>query len=414
MCRPFLLHFTTLLKPVYKEVNHPAIVRTPDSPYTGKKYKVKDVGLYLLAALAVFFILDPYLWVDPFNCLAGSLLFHVNYTQGADVLTANYPWYQALNWITAMVPWHPMVFFFPTPDVVIFLLACVGIIPEFRKNRWEVVWIFSGFLILLVWPTKWPQYTLVLIPALCLAAAAGLEAPVKWAREFEETWHWGETVLPQPGRLFWITVVLFCSAIGIGKVVFEIQQAEVRAGWLQVSSEYSPLAFNRVNDIVVAKDGEIVLGTDNGISFWTSSSISPWGDRQVNLSTSNSGLADNAIFSLAIEAGKAAWFGHLKGASRLDLNTGEWTQFDFSDSGFNWGGTTDLLVDSEDRVWAATSGWGLSVWNGKEWTNYRVSNSGIPQNNVTRILEAPDGTIWMGCTYSAEPGGLIASFNGRD
>ncbi len=466
---------------------------------TNKKYRIREVGFYVLAALAVFFLLDPYLWADPINRLSGSLLFHVNYTQGSDVINASYPWFQAFNWITAMVPWHPQVFFFPTPDLVIFLLALVGIIPLVKKNPWIVVWMVSSFLILLAWPTKWPQYTLVLIPALCLAAAVGLEVPVRWAKEFESTWHWGENVLPHPEKWVWILIAVLVAALGFGKVAYEFQQAQVRANWFQVRSEYSPLLSNKVNDIVVEKNGEIGLATDSGVSFWTRSEFSPWGESQVNFTVANSGLADaqvnrllqdsptawwfgtqnglnyfdpatgwrtyraqdmglasgqinamvkdgqgrlwvgtnagaavfdgshwttythensgladNAIFSLAVQSDQAAWFGHLKGVSRLDLKTGSWTTFDISSYGFHWGGTTDLLVDHLGRVWAATTGSGLSMWDGKEWTNYRASNSGIPQNDISRIYEAPDGTLWMGCTYATEPGGLLVHYDGKD
>lgn len=471
---------------------------------TRKKYRSKDFGLFVLAAMALFFVLNPYLWNDPFNRLAGSLLFHLKYTQGTDILTANYPWYQAFNWITAMAPWHPQVFFFPTPDLVIFILAVIGLIPEIRKNLWVVVWIFSSFVTLLFWPTKWPQYTLVLIPALCLAASSGFAFLAGRIREFEDTWHWGENVLPHPGKLAWGAAFLFVVVIGSAKIGIEVQQAQARAGWLNIRSEFSPLSSNKVNDIAFTKNGEVVLATDNGISFWPNTNwpytnLSPWGDHQVNLTASTSGLADsqvnvllqdsdsawwfgtqnglnyynsttgwktyhaqdmglsssqindlvkdnqgdlwvatnagatvfdgarwkaytqqnsaladNAVLSIAVQPGNAAWFGHLKGISRLDLKTGAWSQFDLSKVGFGWGGTTDLLVDHLDRVWAATTGSGLNVWDGKEWTSYRVSNSGIPQNNVTRILEDSDGTIWMGCSYSAEPGGLLASFNGKD
>src|SRR5665811_23874 len=52
---------------------------------TRKKYRSKDFGLFVLAAMALFFVLNPYLWNDPFNRLAGSLLFHLKYTQGTDI-----------------------------------------------------------------------------------------------------------------------------------------------------------------------------------------------------------------------------------------------------------------------------------------------------------------------------------------
>jgi hypothetical protein len=465
---------------------------------TQKKYKMKHAGLFFLAALVTFFAVDPHLWADPLYRLANSLLFHAKYTQGTDVLTANYPWYQVLVWITAMVPWHPQVFFFPTPDVVIFILALVGVLPTLRKDPWVIIWIFTSFITLLLWPTKWPQYTLVLIPALCLAASAGAGWIARKSQEFESTWHWAELMLPQPGKAFWIALFLFGGTIVSVKVAVEVERAEARAAWVEIRSEYSPLISNKVNVISIAKNGQMVLGTDAGLSFWTYSSQSPWGDSPTNFTPVNSGLAnsqvktllqtsdsgwwigtqkglsyydrssgwktylgqdmgltsdqintlaedsqgriwvgtnggaavledghwktytrqnsglkDNAVFAIAFQPTNSVWFGHLKGVNRLDLQTNSWDYYDLSVYGFGWGGTVDLLVDRQNRLWAGTIGSGLNMWDGKEWTGFRVSNSGLPQNNVDRILEAPDGTLWVGCSFPAEPGGVLASFDGE-
>ncbi len=60
-----------------------------------------------------------------------------------------------------------------------------------QKERVYVLWLGAALLFLLVWPTKWPQYILVLTAPLGLAAAEGVRAlvvePVKgaWARRKE-------------------------------------------------------------------------------------------------------------------------------------------------------------------------------------------------------------------------------------
>jgi len=382
---------------------------------------------------------------------------------------------------------------------VIFIFAIAGLVFEWRKNIWVAAWIATSFLTLLAWPTKWPQYTLILIPALCLAAGFGLRRLIVMVEKFEDYWQVFENLLPRPGKLFWICLILFFGLLGFGKLGYEIQRAQGRIGWVNVQAELSPLASNKVNDIVIAQDGTVALATDSGIAFWKPSDQSPWGEEQISFSPQNSGLADlqanillpgngnswwigtknglnlydpalgwktwygrdmgltgsqintlqkdelgnlwvgtsngaaifdsnkqwktittqnsglgnDSIFSIAIQPGEAAWFGHLKGVSRLDIKSGQWTQFDLSKFGFGWGGTVDLMVDHQDRVWAATIGSGLNMWDGKEWTNYRVSNSGIPQNSVNQILAAPNGLIWIGCSYTTQPGGVIASFDGK-
>ncbi|HVP20962.1 MAG TPA: two-component regulator propeller domain-containing protein [Anaerolineaceae bacterium] len=464
-----------------------------------EKIQIRDAGFFMLAALFTFWALDPYLWADPIGRLANSLFFHAQYTQGADVLRASYPWYQPVNWISAEVPWHPQVFFFPTLDVVIFILAIIGLYPAARRNVWIIVWIGTSFLTLLVWPTKWPQYTLVLIPPLCLAASGAFYFIASKAREFDTTWNWAEAVLPRPGKVFWWALILFVFGLVTAKVLFEIHQAQSRIGWISIRSEYSPLVSNKVNDLAFDQTGRLLLGTDKGLSIWMPNDKAPWGDTQVNFTTENSGLAslqvtsllqddatnwwigtanglnytdlekkwetyhaqdmglassqindikkdgqghiwvgtnagaaefdgshwkpitqqnsglaDNAVYTIGAQPGAAIWFGHLKGISRLDLITGKWTQTELSSYGFGWGGTVDILEDRQNRVWAATIGSGLNVWDGEKWDNYRASNSGLPQNNVNRIIEAPNGVFWLACSYSTEPGGAVASFDGKN
>ena len=148
-----------------------------------KKYSWKDLPLYLGVAGLVFIAFDPAIWHDPFNRLWNSVFFHTQYAQSEHVEASQFSrWYQPLLWLSKSYPymWHPGVFFYNpleglfSIDGLIFLFALGGSYFEWRKRRWVVVWMISGVVFLLIWPTKWPQYTLVVIPAFCLAASAGL------------------------------------------------------------------------------------------------------------------------------------------------------------------------------------------------------------------------------------------------
>jgi len=44
------------------------------------------------------------------------------------------------------------------------------------RGRVVVLWWVIGLAVLLLWPTKWPQYTLIIIVPLCLSAAEALRA----------------------------------------------------------------------------------------------------------------------------------------------------------------------------------------------------------------------------------------------
>ncbi|MGD8792371.1 MAG: hypothetical protein PVF47_07430, partial [Anaerolineae bacterium] len=130
-------------------------------------------------ALLVFFIADPYLWPDPAGRLAESILFHGEYAGSDAVQQANLPLWQPLAWLFQSVPWHPGVFAVAL-DGLIALLALLGLKPLWRRNSLYVIWLAVALLFLFLWPTKWPQYILILTVPVSLAAAAGFQSRI-WA-----------------------------------------------------------------------------------------------------------------------------------------------------------------------------------------------------------------------------------------
>jgi arabinogalactan oligomer/maltooligosaccharide transport system permease protein len=80
------------------------------------------------------------------------------------------------------VPWHPGVFYLGL-DGWIFALGLLGLPLLWLRSRPYVVWALVSLAVILLWPTKWPQYILVLTAPLSLAAGEGFKAsliePVK-------------------------------------------------------------------------------------------------------------------------------------------------------------------------------------------------------------------------------------------
>jgi arabinogalactan oligomer/maltooligosaccharide transport system permease protein len=130
------------------------------------------------SALIVFFLADPYLWPDPIGRLRDSLGYHGRYaTTAAEVEEANFPVWQPLVWLAQAVPWHPGVFAVPL-DAIVLLFAILGLKRLWQKHRVFAVWLIILFVFLLFWPTKWPQYILMLTAPLALSAVEGLRAVV--------------------------------------------------------------------------------------------------------------------------------------------------------------------------------------------------------------------------------------------
>jgi hypothetical protein len=129
-------------------------------------------------ALLVFYAANPYLWPNPIGRLIESLSFHAAYSQSQHVQQSGYPWYQPFVWLFTPQPvrWHPTVIVTPL-DTLTAALGVLGI-----RRMWDayggngqviVLWWGIGLLFLLLWSTKWPQYSLIMTAPVCLCAAEG-------------------------------------------------------------------------------------------------------------------------------------------------------------------------------------------------------------------------------------------------
>ncbi len=455
-----------------------------------------DLVPYLALAAAVFLLLNPTLWHEPLSRLAEALTYHAQYSRSTHVQQIGYPWFQPILWVAFSVPWHPEVFFYGGFDGLFFLLAVGGAWWQWRERRWAVVWAATSMLALLAWPTKWPQYALVVVPALCLMAAGTARRAYRWAAEQETYWEWLRQMVPIPPRAFWVGLGLVALAFVGLYVAAGVQTALEQRHWSHITSANTPLPANAVRDIATLPDGRVALGTSAGGVVWsppTASGPESWAvftrensglpdndvlavagdpsgavwfgtasglaryaggqwqvfrasdmgvgsDRVLALAVGpdgvlwagtqkgaaafdgatwtplapESGLADALVLSIAAEpTGRAVWFGTASGAARLDVGTGGWTRFTPENSPIGVGGVADLLVDSAGRVWAATLGGGLGVWDGEAWRVFNVSNSRIPSNTVQEVLEDEAGVLWVGFSWPTEFGGALASFDGH-
>jgi ABC-type sugar transport system permease subunit len=139
----------------------------------------RDMILWGLLAVITFFATNPYLWPDPIGRLKESVFYHAGYSTGAaEVQQANFPIWQPLIWLTVSpYSWHEGVFLLGI-DPLIALLAAFGLARLWKKGRVYVLWLGIGLLFLFLWPTKWPQYIVMLTVPLSLAAAEGVMAVI--------------------------------------------------------------------------------------------------------------------------------------------------------------------------------------------------------------------------------------------
>ena len=141
---------------------------------------------WILVAVIAFLAVNPYLWPDPIGRLADSIRYHGGYATSQAVEETGWPAWQPLVWLMGSVPFHPTGTFLIAIDLPITILAAVGFRRMWAHRRVFALWLLIAFAFLVVWPTKWPQYLLVLSAPLSLSAGYGarmaLEPVGRWVR----------------------------------------------------------------------------------------------------------------------------------------------------------------------------------------------------------------------------------------
>lgn len=157
--------------------------------------EVKRYGIlagFCVVALTAFVLTDPYLYSNPIEKLSHSLGFSLDYKNGETVKEAAYPFYQPLVWLSHSVqafvdrevqpmPSRGNEFLFRL-DTFIFILAIIGLPKLFKDQPLYFLWLILGLLFLLIWNTKWPQYTMLVIVPICFSASEGFTLIMKFIR----------------------------------------------------------------------------------------------------------------------------------------------------------------------------------------------------------------------------------------
>jgi len=142
-------------------------------------------------ALGTFVAADPALWPDPLGRAWSTVAYHVHYAGTEHVKNSGYPWWQPLAWLSVPYParWHRGVFLVPWLDHALLAAAVLSAGVAWRERPVWVAWGGVGLAFLLLWPTKWPQYTLLFRAPLC--GCAGLGAAALWKRVSSRPWNRG-------------------------------------------------------------------------------------------------------------------------------------------------------------------------------------------------------------------------------
>ena len=357
-----------------------------------KKIRWPYLLLYLGLAGLTFWALDPHLWRDPLNRILASVSFHGDYSHSQHVIQSGYPWYQPFLWLSRSwgARWHPEVFFSLGIDSLILVLCVLGLRRSWKERRYVLVWMVVGMAALLLWPTKWPQYTLAVIPAICLAAAAGTRGVIDWLREKESYWGWLRVMLPNPTTATLVAAILFVSVALVGTLTNAVVVSLNRLGWSQINAITTPLPGNAVYQVLPLSDSRMLLATGHGVAFWE-----PGGAQADNwevYNQGNSGLPDDEVLSASLDSQGNLWFGTRAGLAVYDGEN--WKSFSAQEMG---------LADDEILAVEATPGgvWigsnaGAAFFDGRVWKSFAGQSSGLLDDLVLSIAVQPDGVTWFG------------------
>ena len=364
-----------------------------------KRYPLTFAVLYLAMAGLTFAALDPALWSHPIQRLADSILYHTQYSQSAHVVETGYPWYQPFLWIMRSwgYEWHPDVLFYFGIDGLIALLSLVGLVLAWKQNRWLFVWAVSGLIFLLLWPTKWPQYTLVLLPAMCLLAAPALSMIYQKLKEQETYWEWFSTMFPRPSRKFMIIIGAVMAAMlligGLNALIFGLR----RVGWSVLTPEVTGLPSDMVYDLAPLPDGSMAIATEQGLAFWYPAAENEILDQWTVFNPENSPLPAWRVLSLEYDSiDSVLWVGTASGLARYEA--GSWHIVRAEELGLESDQINTLALGSDRRLWIGTMA-GAAVQSGDGWTTYTLGNSELPSESIFALAVQPGPSgdmIWFG------------------
>jgi|GEM_PF-2962451 len=123
-------------------------------------------------------------------------------------------------------------------------------------------------------------------------------------------------------------------------------------------------------------------------------------------------IAREGVSDIALDSQERLLAATTGGLLRFDGSS--WENLSGAGSPIEGQAVKKVIADKADNIWLTIAGKGLYKYDGKSWTLYDKSNSALPYNDVTDIVADEKGTIWL--TTSAgdgtNAGGGLTSISG--
>ena len=136
-------------------------------------------GLTFLLAFALF---NPVWWFRTGSEVLSTVLFHYQYSRSEYVSHFGLPWYQPLKYLFLRSPITEEPQQLLQVDPCIFILSILGLGLLWNRKRIYAYWYAAALTFLLIWPTKWSHYPMILLVPFSLSCGLSLEwLARKWA-----------------------------------------------------------------------------------------------------------------------------------------------------------------------------------------------------------------------------------------
>ena len=116
--------------------------------------------------------------------------------------------------------------------------------------------------------------------------------------------------------------------------------------------------------------------------------------------------SQNEIYCIEHD-GNLIWAGSSSGLIELEKLSGKLTYYDTSNSGLPDNEIISIAIEENKNKWIGTNA-GLVLFNGTNWILYDTSNSDLPDNRINSIAIDGNGDKWIGTDHG------LAVFDGTD
>lgn len=172
-----------------------------------------------------------------------------------------------------------------------------------------------------------------------------------------------------------------------------------------IKGDSTSIAGNRIHDLDLDLDGNILIGTDRGFSVLN---IQYGQFRNYRMDTGEGLDANSKVLAVTIDTKGQIWLGGYSGLFKLDRKTATVEQLDMSLESTSVefeSAVWDLAIDEDDNLWVGLNT-GLAIYSPQMERFLTIVNGPFTEDvsleqasQVFKILTQSDGTTWLSTAY---------------